>query len=148
MKKQLIKPKAKNQSDEYGNVMLELALIMPLFLLLLSGIVQFGFILNAKVAVNSASYEASRAATLADNPEQAAISSIEDYAKSTLPGWSFSDRLKAKINISGTDPGDTVSVQVVYRIPVFFAKVFPFSPDGNAYTDIIGESVMQIEEKE
>ena len=62
MKKQLKQSKAKNQSGEYGNVMLELALIMPLFLLLLSGIVQFGFILNAKVAVNSASYEASRAA--------------------------------------------------------------------------------------
>ncbi|MCL4417956.1 MAG: hypothetical protein M1365_14935, partial [Actinobacteria bacterium] len=57
-------------------------------------------------------------------------------------------RLKVKINISGTDPGDTVSVQVVYKIPVFFAKIFPFSPDGDAYTDIAGESVMQIEEKE
>jgi len=148
MKRHLKKFKTKNQSDEYGNVMLELALIMPLFLLLLSGIVQFGFILNAKVAVNSASYEASRAATLADNPEQAAIQSIEDYAKSTLPGWSFGDRLNAKINISGSDPGDTVNVQVVYRIPVFFAKIFPFSPNGNAYTDIVGESVMQIEEKE
>ncbi len=148
MKKQLKKSKAKNQSGEYGNIMLELALIMPLLLLLLSGIIQFGFILNAKVAVNSASYEASRAATLADNPEQAAIQSIEDYAKSTLPGWSLSDRLKVKINISGTDPGGTVSVQVVYKIPVFFAKVFPFSSDGNAYTDVVGESVMQIEEKE
>ena len=62
MKKQFIRPKVKNQSGQYGSVMLELALIMPLFLLLLSGIVQFGFILNAKVAVNSASYEASRAA--------------------------------------------------------------------------------------
>jgi len=148
MKKKLLKYKVKNQSGEYGNVMLEIALIMPLFLLLLSGIVQFGFILNAKIAVNSASYEASRAATLADNPEQAAIQSIEDYAKSNLPGWSFDDRLKTNIDISGTNPGDIVRVQVVYRVPVFFAKIFPFSPDGNAYTDIVGESVMQIEEKE
>jgi uncharacterized protein (UPF0333 family) len=148
MKKQLKEYNTKKKSDEYGNVMLELALVMPLFLLLLSGIIQFGFILNAKVAVNSASYEASRTATLADNPEQAAIQSIEDYAKSTLPGWSFDNRLKARISISGSDPGDTVSVQVVYKIPVFFAKIFPFSPDGNAYTDIVGESVMQIEEKE
>jgi len=148
MKKQLIKFKVKDKSNEPGNVMLELALVMPLFLLLLSGIIQFGFILNAKVAVNSASYEASRAATLADDPEKAAITTIEEYAKSTLPGWDFNDRLEAKINVSGTDPGDSVSVQVVYKIPVFFANIFPFSSEGNAYTDIVGESVMQIEEKE
>lgn len=148
MKKQLKEYNTKKKSDEYGNIMLELALVMPLFLLLLSGIIQFGFILNAKVAVNSASYEASRTATLADNPEQAAIQSIEDYAKSTLPGWSFDNRLKARISISGNNPGDTVSVQVVYKIPVFFTKIFPFSADGNAYTDIVGESIMQIEEKE
>lgn len=148
MKKKLKKYKFQNKFNDYGNVMLEFALIMPLFLLLLSGIVQFGFILNAKIAVNSASYEASRVATLADDPEEAAIQSIEGYAKSTLPGWNFNDRLNAKINISGTYPGDIVSIQVIYKIPVFFAKIFPFSLYGNAYTDIVGESVMQIEEKE
>lgn len=129
-----------------GNVLLELALVMPILLLLLAGIVQFGFIFNAKIAVNSASYEGARAATLADDPLSEALNSIENYASSTLPGWNFNERLKGNINIQGTNPGDMVSVEVIYSIPVFFAKILPFYDSDTI--DISGISVMRIEEKE
>ncbi len=143
----------KNQKEhkiciEYGNVLLELALILPLLLLLVAGIVQFGFILNAKIAVNSASYEAARVATLSDDPAGSAMAAVENYASSTLPGWNFKERLKAKVNASGTNPGDLVSVEVIYMIPLFFAKISPFSENGNRLTEISGSSVMRIEEKE
>ena len=50
--------------SEKGNVFIELALVMPILILLIAGIVQFGFLLNAKIAVNSASYEANSIKTL------------------------------------------------------------------------------------
>ena len=134
--------------SEHGNVFVELALVMPILILLVTGIIQFGFILNAKVAVNSASYEAARTATLSDNPEADAISSVLSYASSTLPGWNFNERLSLKIDISGTDPGDAVQVEVIYKVPIFFSKIPPFSSFEDSYANICGSSVMRIEEKE
>lgn len=132
-----------------GSVLLELALIMPILILTIAGIVQFGFILNAKIAVNAAAYEAARAATISDNPHNAALNTIENYAGSNISGWSFNERLKADINISGTDPGSEVAVEVIYGVPVFFSKVAPFDsffPDKVA--EIRGRAVMRVEEKE
>ncbi len=131
-----------------GAVFIELALVMPILLLILAGIIQFGFILNAKVAVNSASYEAARVATLADDPVGEALKSVQNYASSTLPGWDFSERLKADVYISGSSPGDTVKVKVIYSIPVFFSKILPLPASEDGYTGIIGTSIMRIEEKE
>lgn len=134
--------------SEKGNVFIELALVMPILILLIAGIVQFGFLLNAKIAVNSASYEAARAATLSDDPESDAINAVLAYASSTMPGWNFDERLSLKVDISGTNPGDIVQVEVTYRIPVFFSKIPPFSMMGDGYADISGSSVMRMEEKE
>lgn len=134
--------------SQKGNILVELALVTPVLLLILAGIVQFGFILNAKVAVNGASYEAARAATLAENPAQEALNSIQNYASSTLPGWDFGKRLKAKIDISGTNPGDVVSVEVTYLVPIFFSKILPMATKDGGYIRISGSSVMRIEEKE
>lgn len=134
--------------SEKGNVFIELALVMPILILLIAGIVQFGFLLNAKIAVNSASYEAARVATLSDDPESDAVSAVLTYASSTMPGWNFDERLSLKVDISGTNPGDIVQVEVTYKIPVFFSKIPPFSTSGDGYADICGSSVMRMEEKE
>jgi hypothetical protein len=135
-----------NSSRQSGSVLIEFALIAPILILLIAGVIQFGFILNAKIAVNSASYEGARAATLAKDPSRGALEAVQKYASSTMPGWDYSDRLKAEIDIQGTDPGDLVSVKVVYDIPVFFPKILPV---GNSETFCVsGSSVMQIEEKE
>jgi len=130
-----------------GNVLLELALVLPVLILVLAGIVQFGFILNAKTAVTAAAYEAARTATISDDPGSAAMAAAENYASSKLPGWRFGDRLNAVINIPGTAPGTEISVEVIYRVPVFFNRLQPFSEMGSGL-DIRGISVMRIEEKE
>lgn len=128
--------------------MLELALVLPLMLLLISGIVQFGFILNAKIAVNSASYEGARAATLSENPEEAAIDAVINYAGSSLPGWSLDDRLKVKVDVPDSIPGTPVSVEAIYSVPLFFKNITAFFPGSDSMIDIRGASVMRVEEKE
>jgi len=134
--------------SEKGSIFVELALVLPILILLIAGIIQFSFLLNAKIAVNSASYEAARAATLSDNPELEAVSAVLMYASSTMPGWNFDERLSLKVGISGTNPGDIVEVEVIYKVPIFFEKIPPFSMFGDGYAEVSGSSVMRIEEKE
>jgi len=139
--------KSKTHSEK-GSIFIELALVMPILIILIAGIVQFGFLMNAKVAVNSASYEAARAATLSDNPESDAINSVLTYASSALPGWDFNERLSIKVDISGINPDDIVHIEVTYKVPIFFSKILPFSVFEDGYVSVCGSSVMRMEEKE
>ena len=129
-----------------GSALLEFALIAPVLLMLLAGIIQFGFILNAKVVVNSASYEGARAATMSNEPESSAAEAVLNYATSSMPGWNYKDRLNIETNTSGHNPGDEVTVKVIYQVPNFFNKIIPFFNSDKI--NVIGESTMQIEEKE
>lgn len=131
-----------------GSVLVEFALIMPVLILILAGIIQFGFLLNAKIAVNSASYEAARAATLSDDPEADAINAVASYAAASLPGWDLGEQLSIEINTTGNSPGDSVQINVFYDVPLFFSKILPISESGSSSFKVSGSSVMQIEEKE
>ena len=135
-------------NNQKGSVLIELALILPVLLLFISGIVQFGFIFNAKIAANSAAYEAARTATISDDPYSSAEEAIENYANGSLPGWKFGERLKAAINIPDTNPGTIVTVEVLYSVPVFFSGLIRFPGAANGFTDIKGMAAMRIEEKE
>ncbi|MCL6087114.1 MAG: pilus assembly protein, partial [Actinobacteria bacterium] len=108
-----------------GSALLEFALIAPILFLLFAGIIQFGFIMNAKIVVNSASYEGARAATLSDEPEESAATAVLNYASSAMPGWDFSERLKIETSTTGNNPGDNVIVKVTYYVPNFFNKLIP-----------------------
>ncbi|MHB1377870.1 MAG: TadE/TadG family type IV pilus assembly protein [Candidatus Humimicrobiaceae bacterium] len=129
-----------------GSALLEFALIAPVLFLLFAGIVQFGFIINAKVVVNSASYEGARAATMSDDPESGAAQAVLDYASASIPGWNLGSRLEIETNNSGNNPGDEVTVKVTYYVPVFFSNIVSL-PDSSQMS-VCGESTMQIEEKE
>ena len=131
---------------DYGSALLEFALIAPALFLLFAGIIQFGFIINAKVVVNSASYEGARAATMSDDPEAGAVQAVINYASASIPGWSLDSRLEVETNYSGNNPGDEVTVKVNYYVPIFFNNIIPL-PDTTQMC-ICGESTMQIEEKE
>jgi len=134
--------------SERGSVFIELVLILPILILLIAVIIQFGFLLNAKIVVNSASYEGARAATLSDDPGLEAANAVLNYASSTMPGWDLNKRLSLDIDISGKNPGDIVRVEVIYKIPFFFSSIIPFPSIENNYAEVVGSSAMRIEEKE
>ena len=131
---------------DHGSALLEFALIAPILFLLFAGIVQFGFIINAKVVVNSASYEGARAATMSDDPESGAAQAVLDYASASIPGWNLDSRLEIETSNMGNNPGDEISVRVTYYVPVFFSNIVSL-PDSSQIR-VYGESTMQIEEKE
>ncbi|MCX6383382.1 MAG: pilus assembly protein [Actinobacteria bacterium] len=140
-------PSSKNIiNSSKGSALLEFALIAPVLFMLFAGIIQFGFIINAKVVVNSASFEGARAATMSDEPEASAAQAVLNYASSSMPGWNFSGRLDIETYAAGSSPGDEVTVKVTYHVPNFFNKIIPLPASDQI--SICGESTMQIEEKE
>ena len=68
-----------NIKDDGGSALIEFALIVPLLIIFIAGIIEFGFILNAKIVVNSASYEGAKAASLGKEPKNEAIGAVLNY---------------------------------------------------------------------
>jgi Flp pilus assembly protein TadG len=65
-KRHVVKPECHGIRGQRGNVALELALVLPLFLLLLGGVIDFGMLFWEKQVLTNATREGARAATLAD----------------------------------------------------------------------------------
>jgi Flp pilus assembly protein TadG len=58
--------------EDRGSAAVEFALVLPLLLLLIFGIIDFGRMLNAKITINEAAREGARAAALAGTGEASA----------------------------------------------------------------------------
>jgi len=101
--------KIKNQK---GQAMVEMALILPILLLLFMGIFEFGRVMNAYLVVNNAAREGARSTALGGSTLQA-VQSVED---------SFSGLDLARVGVSITPEesartrGGTVLVTVSYDI--------------------------------
>lgn len=136
---------AKTITTERGSALIESVLTLPLILLLLAGIIQFGFLFNAKVAVNSASFEAARQATASLSPAVTAVRVAENYAGGSLPGWKIGERLEVVVSTAG-GVGDSVTVRVSYQVPLFFEHLLPLTTTGGVLK-VSGWSTMYIEER-
>lgn len=131
-----------------GQAMVEMALILPLFLLLLIGMLEFGLILHDYITVAEAARAGARAAAVGkDN------TTIENAAKNAAPGL---DKTKLTITITPAakasrtvDSAATVTVTYPVEVPVP-AIPNPFSSDGEfkilpEIVNITGKAVMRVE---
>ena len=120
-----------------GQALVEFAFVLPIFVLVLSGILDFGFMLFARMTVINAAREGARAAVTASDPTtipsvatgaaQAVASGIGAaslgvtatcVAIVTTPGpCTFA-------TTTGSKTGDAVSVTVTYTYHTFFPGLF------------------------
>lgn len=125
--------------SEEGAAAVEFALVVPLLLTLLFGIIEFGFAFNAQIVVTNAAREAARElavdedATIADIEAVAATAiapvaaQFDGFALSYGPDMSSSGRL--------CTPGDRVTVTAEASRPLIvlgFLPIAPFDITGNA----------------
>lgn len=113
---------------ERGQAIVEFALILPLFVFLLCGLVQFGLVVNAALTVNDAAREGAREAAVWIARDPAGWQQlVADDVATNLQGGGL-QTAPANYNpqppyltgdlIESYDPGtNTVSVQVTYRYP-------------------------------
>lgn len=95
--------------DERGQATVEAALVLPLVVLLLLGVVQIGLLVRAEVLVTHAAREAVRAAAVDPDP---------DAATRAATTASSLDAERMKVTVQGRDgPGSRVQVEVTYTAP-------------------------------
>jgi Flp pilus assembly protein TadG len=103
--------KMKVLKDQKGQALVEFAVILPLLLLLIMGIIEFGLMLNSYLTVRNVSREGARAGIVGSTNAE-----IENTIISTSPNLEES---KLTINITPTEgsrkSGDTLTVQLTYK---------------------------------
>ena len=94
------------RTNDDGVVSIELALVLPILLLLVFGIIQFGRAYNAKIELSSAVREGARAFALGtDDPET--------VTKGAAPGLD-PDLIDVETSASPCTSGETASVTATY----------------------------------
>ena len=134
--------------DEKGSATVENIVWFPLLLLIFAAIIQFGLIFNARNAVQAASFEAARQAVISEEPTSQAESAVYNFARGILPGWKQGARVKAQVlTPEGGSPGASITVNVSYDVPVFFAGLLPKLETSPGIFTVKGGSTMTMEEK-
>jgi Flp pilus assembly protein TadG len=104
--------------DESGQALVEAALVLPVILLVVFGVVMAGRVTHAKVAVQASAREASRALATAASESQGLTDAVE-AGRSTAEGYGLgSERLSVDASSNGFERGGTASAEVTYRVPL------------------------------
>ena len=117
--------------------MVELALVLPILLLLFMGIVQFGFIFNGHITVTSAAREGARLAAIGQNDE-AVRDRVQEASSAPLLTV---ERHRILVN-RNVGSAETLSVTVQGSVDVIVPMLNMFT--GNR-VDVSSESVMRVE---
>lgn len=131
---------AKPNRRERGAAMTEFVVVIPILVVLLFSIVQFGLVLNRVQTYNAAAREGARVASL-PNTDQAKISSTINNA---LDGMNIGDTPAVSTNPSASKPCEgrpgetvTVTVQSPYTIQI------PLLPNFNV--NLSGKGIFRCE---
>lgn len=133
----------KNIKNEKGQAMVEFALILPILLMLIGGIMDFGWVFSNILIANNASREAARYAAIHKYDTDYTDIAVINQAKARIP-----DFIESKINADGitleevTINGDkaikfTVKWNIDVFMPFYSRLINPFN--------VVGETVMKIE---
>ncbi len=124
--------------NEEGQSLVELALVLPILLLILLGIIQFGFVLSGQIAVSSAAREGARLAAIG-----AADPVVRERVENMLAASPLLNAPQVVIVPAGTRVfGEQVSVQVLAGSPTVVP--LPVGPSGGVF-NLSAEAVMRVE---
>ena len=102
--------------DESGQALVEAALVLPVLLVLVFGVVMAGRVVHAKIAVQAAAREASRTLATAASEEQG-LTDANNAARSAADGYGLSaNGLSVDLQSNGFARGGTVSASVSYDV--------------------------------
>jgi Flp pilus assembly protein TadG len=126
------------RADERGAALVEFALVLPVLLLVLFGIIQFGLALNSANDQTHLANEVARYATVNENPGEAEKASLQAWAKKQADQNARNNGVVICISFpNGSEIGAPVKVEVtsiVKWLPVLkLSKVGSTSVTGTAY---------------
>lgn len=104
---------------EKGQSLVEFALVIPVFLLLLLGVIDFGRVFHAYLTLDHAGREGARAASLGKTNDE-----VEKRVKDNAGSLNTS-KITVTTNPSTRTPGTDVTVTVTYTVDMFIPKTDP-----------------------
>jgi Flp pilus assembly protein TadG len=137
-------PSRKRKPGSRGQTLVEFAVVLPVFFMLLCGVMDYSHIFYVKMTVQNALREAGRYATTGNhqpdpnNPGQnlSRVNSIIATAQQAAPGISFTGINVSSVNGgagSAGGPGDIVTISLSSSVPVLTPVIAPFFPPNGAY---------------
>ena len=126
-----------------GQAVVETALVMPILILVLFGIVEFGQVINQYIVLTAAAREGARAAAVSD--DTAARNAVTDaVANISNNGLSVTSAYQDGIRVQGKSVTVTVRKPIEVNTPVIRDIIeSAFAPDPAV---IAGRSVMRVEQ--
>ncbi len=137
----------KRSSNQSGIAMLEAAIVLPLLIAVVFGIIQYALLFLAYLTTLNASAIAARYGTLGTLPPDPTTrrALVQTVAQNAVRPFLDSTQVNATVDIpavvSGVAVPDSIRVRLVYNYPLFFRFVVP-QVSGNTYT-ITAETVMR-----
>jgi Flp pilus assembly protein TadG len=139
-----MRPRRRGRRKTRGQALVEFSLILPVFLFVLWGILDFGMLLYSRMTVINATREGARAASVAVNPTtiptvaSGRVQAVASGLTTSSPTMTISTSCVAIVSPScnwssatSSQPGDAVAVTVSYQyssfFPLFFGTQIPFS---------------------
>lgn len=108
----------RNWKDDSGAAALEFALIVPILLTLVFGMIEFGFVFQDQLALTHAAREGAR------------LASVNKYNSATVIARAYP--LSSGLSVSNTDLGDAVKVSVSYS---YKPQILPWLPTMTLHGD-------------
>lgn len=115
-----------SRHKEAGQSVVELAILLPLLMLILLGCIDLGHAFSVWLAVVNVSREGARYACVYPSKVDIIEKQIEDEI--LAEGLHLEDLGKDVSMPEGTDPGDPVRVSVAYTLPVLTSYLFGGQP--------------------
>ena len=120
--------------EERGQSMVEMALVLPLLLALVFGIIEFGHIYSTKIEMNNLARQAVRTAAVSDKADYNTVaSSIQTYARSNLGMKTATVSIPPPV-------GSDVTATVTYSVPLITGQII-----GKGTKSLESKATMKVE---
>jgi len=131
-------------TKESGASLVEFTMVLPILMMLVLGIIQYGYLLGAYVSLRSAAAVGARAAVLDPAPTEAQIRAmVIGSIDSLLDPQHLVTPIDVTTNytIPGGSSGAT-RVSLTYNMPLFFSTLVPGVGDNGTFT-LTAETIMR-----
>jgi Flp pilus assembly protein TadG len=126
---------SRSRATERGAAAVEFALVLPILLMLIFGIVDFGRMLSAKITITEAAREGARAAALVGRAEG------ESRARAAADGLAI-DRPDVQTCTSPPGPTDDATVTVTYQFEFITPISLLLGATGDGKVELKAKGVM------
>lgn len=125
-----------------GQAAVELAIILPILVLLVFGALEFGRVFNAWIIVTQASRDGARVASVRCPQDAGCSSAVQTRVNSSLSGLDLAD---SRMTVSGGPytSGDAVSVRVEHDVNLVVPLISAFFSGGDV--TVVGDTTMRLE---